>query len=108
MGRYNKFGAVRVEINGIKFASKAEGRRYGELKLLERAKEISGLTPHPKFSLVVNGSVVGRYTPDFGYIENGKQVVNEIKGKKTQDYVLRHKLFCALFPDIRFVEIAAK
>ena len=36
----NKYKNKKVEIDGYKFDSIAEGRRYGVLKMLEKADEI--------------------------------------------------------------------
>src|SRR5262245_60447535 len=72
--RRGKFGAIRVEVDGIKFASRKEARRYGELRVLERAGEISALRCQPRYPIVINGTAVkypsGRaleYVGDFSY-----------------------------------------
>lgn len=103
----NKFSAVRTVVDGIKFDSKMEARRYSELKLLERAGVIKGLRPHPRFALLVNHELIGHYTPDSSYIEGKTYTVEDVKSRptRTTDYVLRSKLFRALYPHIRFVEI---
>lgn len=49
--RRSKYGAVPTEVDGIRFASKAEGRRYTELKLMERAGVIRGLKLQPRYEL---------------------------------------------------------
>lgn len=49
--RRNKYGAIKVEIDGHVFASQAEGRRYEELRLLELAGVIRSLVVHPRFPL---------------------------------------------------------
>lgn len=61
----------RVEIDGHKFDSAGEGRRYQELKLLERAGRIRNLEIHPKLPMVINGKKIGRgwLTLDFKYEE---------------------------------------
>ena len=48
-----KYRAVPTVIDGIRFASKAEARRYGELRLLEQAGEIRDLVRQPRFALYV-------------------------------------------------------
>ena len=55
--RRHKYGAVPVEVDGIRFASKREANRYGELLMLARAREIWDLTLQPNFDLHV------RYAP---------------------------------------------
>jgi len=49
-----KYRAEPVIIDGVRFASKKEGKRYGELKLLEVAREISDLICHPRWPLLAS------------------------------------------------------
>lgn len=94
-----KYGAIKVEIDGHSFASKAEADRYGQLKWLERARDIKALSVHPVFFLVVNGVTVGKFTADFMYHEGGRKVVEDVKGMITPEASLRMRVFMALFPD---------
>lgn len=103
----NKFNAQKTEAFGRTFASKKEARRYGDLKTLERAGEISGLICQPRFDLTVNGIRVGRWTPDFSYFEADQEIVEDVKGgnaTKTEAYRLRVKLFKALYPQFEVRE----
>jgi hypothetical protein len=50
----NKYHARKTELDGYIFDSKAEARRYSELKLLEVAGKISNLQLQPKYPIVVN------------------------------------------------------
>jgi hypothetical protein len=87
-----------VQVDGIKFASKTEARRYAQLQLLQRAGQISELRPHPKFDLVVNGHKVCTYTGDAEYIERGERVVEDTKSPRTRvnpTYRLKAKLMRA-------------
>ena len=43
MARRHKYSARPTEVDGIRFDSKAEARRYTELRTLEKAGEISHL-----------------------------------------------------------------
>jgi hypothetical protein len=68
----SKYHAVATVVDGIRFASKAEARRYGELKLLEKAGEIRSLVLQPQYPLVAlnecgDATPVGRYVADFAY-----------------------------------------
>lgn len=83
-GRKNKFRAVAVTIDGIRFASKKEAARYNELKLLEKAKEIFGLEVHPRFRIVVNDKRICTYVADFRYWDerSGRDRVEDVKGYK--------------------------
>lgn len=47
----SKYHAQPIEADGIRFASRAEYRRYQELRLLEAAREIRSLEVHPRFAL---------------------------------------------------------
>ena len=47
----NKYGAVTVERDGYRFASKAEARRYETLRMLALAGEIRNVVVHPRFAL---------------------------------------------------------
>ena len=101
MGKPSKYGAEAVEIDGKRFASKKEGRRYQDLKLLEFAGAIRDLECQPKYELwASNGEVIGRFTPDFRYysLELGRLVVEDVKGgraTRTEAYQLRKRLFTA-------------
>jgi hypothetical protein len=68
--RKSKYAAIPTIVDGIRFASKKEARRYTELKLLERAGEITCLELQPKFPCVVNGKKVCTYIADFAYLDD--------------------------------------
>lgn len=92
-----KFGARKVTLDGIDFASQAEANRYSQLKLLERARDIKALAVHPKFPLHVNGVLIGVYTADFLYYEGGRQIVEDVKGVITPEASLRMRVFMAIY-----------
>lgn len=93
-----KFRNVPTTVDGIEFDSKAEARRYSELKILERAKEIRNLGLQPKFDLTVNGHLVCRYIADFSYWQGEERVIEDVKSKatKTPQYRIKVKLLRAL------------
>lgn len=97
-----------TEVDGIKFASKAEAERYRELKLLEASGEIQDLVLQPPYILQERFRYRGRwerpiiYRGDFAYTENGKPIVEDVKGVMTDVFRLKHKLFCAKYPHIEF------
>lgn len=77
----HKFFAKAVTIDGHRFASKAEGARYVELRLLEKAGEIRDLVLQPRFKLHVGGVLIGTYVADFVYEDAaGTRVVEDVKG----------------------------
>lgn len=106
----SKYGSRKVVRDGITFDSVKEYRRYCELSLLERAGAISGLKRQVEFELIpaqrepdtvgVRGGVKKgktielpvKYVADFVYTENGKRVVEDTKGFKTKDYIIKRKL----------------
>lgn len=95
----SKYGNKKVVIDGLTFDSKREAKRYSELKLLERAGQIDTLTLQPKFTLIPGQRNAGGkaerpvvYIGDFMYRENGQFVVEDTKGFRTPDYVIKRKL----------------
>lgn len=81
------------------FDSKKEAGRYYELSMLLRAGVISNLRLQVPFELIpaqrINGKVVERackYIADFVYMENGKMVVEDAKGMRTDVYKIKRKL----------------
>ena len=106
-GTNSKYGNRKTPVDGILFDSTAEGLRYSELRLLERAGQITGLNRQVKYELVPKQADerAVTYTVDFDYYEGGRHVVEDVKGKATQQYVIRRKLFKAKYPDIEFREI---
>lgn len=100
----NKFNAVSVVFDNIRFDSKAEQRRYGELRTLELGKQISGLKVHPTLELYAGI----KYKPDFMYVENGQTVVEDVKSKPTaqlESFKNKWKQAQAKYPNYKFVII---
>ena len=94
-----KYRNKKVTIDGIVFDSKREAKRYTELKLLERVGQIHGLELQKEYILIpsqkINGKVAERavkYKADFVYTEDGKTVVEDTKGMRTKDYIIKRKL----------------
>ncbi|NLB89990.1 MAG: DUF1064 domain-containing protein [Clostridiales bacterium] len=92
--QYNKYNNKKTVVDGIVFDSKREAKRWQELKVLERAGEITDLERQVKFELIPKqkGERSCSYTADFVYIEQGERVVEDSKGHKTRDYVIKRKL----------------
>jgi hypothetical protein len=92
-----KYRNRRTVVGDITFASAKEARRYGELKLLERAGQIQNLRRQVRFSLDVNGVHVCDYLADFTFNDHiGKLVVEDAKGYATETYRLKKRLMLAL------------
>lgn len=97
----NKYGAVRMTFDGMKFDSKAEMAAYGEYRLREMVGEISDLNHHP--ILLLPAGV--KYEADFRFVENGRTVIVDVKGgKATQTALFRvkWKQAQAAYPDYEF------
>lgn len=62
-----KYKNIPCEVDGIRFDSKKEATRYGELKLLEKAGEIEGLELQPAYPIVIHGKKICTYKADFLY-----------------------------------------
>lgn len=107
----NKYYNHKVKTrDGIIHDSKREARRWNELLLLERAKQITNLKRQVKFVLIPaqhepnmigkrggikQGKLIEReclYIADFVYYENDKMIVEDTKGIRTKDYVIKRKL----------------
>jgi len=107
----SKYGNKKITKNGEIFDSHKEYRRYCALLLLERAGAITDLRRQVKYVLIPqqreytgetdrkgilkNGKVIERecsYVADFVYKEDGKLVVEDTKGVRTKDYIIKRKL----------------
>ena len=101
----NKCHAQPIVIDGHRFASKREGYRYGELKLLLEANEIEALELQPSFPIEINGTVICKYVADFRYVDRrtGEHIVEDVKGVRTPLYKLKRKMMMA-FWDIEVLE----
>jgi hypothetical protein len=100
----SKYRAKPTVVDGIRFHSQKEARRYQELKLLERAGQIQCLLLQPVYHLYVvpigqKPVILGKYVGDFQYEEcdhaNGhrgwRKVVEDVKGFKTPLYKWKKK-----------------
>lgn len=110
-----KYQNKKVTVDNIEFDSIAEARRYELLKLMEQAGTISDLRLQPRFELqrgfTDNDGVKQRaisYVADFQYDEDGRRVVEDVKGTRTKEYLLKKKLFLYRYFDLTFREIPAK
>lgn len=92
----HKFHAIPTTIDGIRFASKAEARRYEELKLMQKSKEIKKLELQPSYQIEVNGQKICKYIADFRYQDSkGNEHIEDVKGILTPVFRLKQKLLRA-------------
>ena len=114
--RYNKYHSSKCRCNqNHVHDSRKEAQRCDELTFLEKAGVISQLRQQVKFVLIptqrelssgcyTKGKYKGQpkqgkvlekevaYYADFVYIENGREVVEDTKGMKTETYKIKRKL----------------
>ena len=118
----SKYHSKKVTRDGITYDSLKEARRHQELLLLERAGAIRDLHRQVEYVLIptqrepdrkgvrgglIKGKVIEhsvKYVADFVYTENGKQIVEDVKGVRTKDYILKRKMMY-YFHGIRIKEI---
>ena len=108
-----KYHNVRATVDGIRFDSLKEARRYYELKLLQRAGVICDLKLQPVFELIPGFTKNGRtyrkvvYRADFSYYDkaNGTRIIEDVKGFKTDVYKLKKKMFEYKYPDYEIREV---
>lgn len=110
---WTKYNNKKITVDGQIFDSKKEASRYEELRLLEKAGEIKDLRTQVKFKLIpaqrdeATGKVIERecsYKADFVYEENGKTVVEDVKGFRTKEYIIKRKLLLWVY-GIRIKEV---
>lgn len=93
-----KYNNTKTIVDNIKFDSKREAARYSVLKLLERTKIITELKLQVPFelapSVIINGrkKPALRYFADFTYVENGRLIINDVKGRLTDVYIIKRHL----------------
>ena len=106
----SKYHAKKVYVNGEMYDSQHEYERWLQLCLLQRAGKISDLQRQVTYELIPTqrepdtigprgGVKPGKflehgvtYTADFVYVQDGQTVVEDAKGYRTDDYVIRRKL----------------
>lgn len=118
-----KYHSRKITRDGMTFDSVKEYRRFCELSLLERAGAIRNLKRQVKYVLIPaqraftneidkkgnfkKGKLLERecaYIADFVYEQDGKIVVEDVKGVRTKDYILKRKMML-FFHGIRIVEV---
>ena len=91
----HKFRAIPTELDGIKFASRKEARRYRELRLLEKSGELLFFLRQVPFHLPANV----KYVCDFLCFWKDETVtIEDVKGIKTPLYILKKKQVEATYP----------
>ena len=95
----NKYHAKKVVVGGIIFDSKKEAERWKELQIMEAIGQIDHLHRQVRFTLIpaqyIDGRCVERpcaYIADFAYVQNGEKIVEDVKGLRTPEYIIKRKL----------------
>lgn len=95
----SKYHARKTTVDGITFDSRRESDRYLVLKGMEEDGSIEDLRRQVRYELVPAFDVDGRhyrpvyYVADFVYRKDGREVVEDVKGMRTDVYRLKSKLF---------------
>lgn len=98
-----KYHSKKTVVNGITFDSKKEAARYAELMILRAAGKIQNLKLQEEFTLQ-NGFTTPQgerirpitYRADFTYTKDGQRIVEDVKGYKTKEYLLKKKLMAGM------------
>lgn len=96
----SKYHNSKVVHDGEKFDSKKELKRWLILRELAEKGEIKNLQRQVNFILLPTqrneeGKVIERqvrYVADFVYVQDGKTIVEDCKGLRTDTYILKRKL----------------
>lgn len=97
----SKYKNKKTVVDGYTFDSKKEARRYVELAQMWANDEIDELRLQVPFELIPKqereGKMIERacvYRADFVYLDNasGEVVVEDVKGKRTPEYIIKRKL----------------
>ena len=109
-----KYNNQKKTVDGITFDSILEARRYIILKARLEAGTISDLRLQPHYTIMegykdLSGTYIRpvQYIADFSYIEDGKRIVEDTKGVRTEAYAIKRKLVRDRF-GVEIVEITAK
>ena len=97
-----KYNNKKTVLDGIKFDSLSESKRYTQLKWMEKAGEIKGLELQPPYPIVIDGFKVCTYKADFKYRDAATDdlVVEDVKSVYTAKlpiYRLKKKLVWAVY-----------
>lgn len=102
----SKYHAKKTTVDGITFDSRREADRYLVLKSMEEDGAIEDLRRQVCYELVPAFDVDGKhyrpvyYVADFVYVEDGKEIVEDVKGMRTDVYRLKSKLFARRYDKV--------
>jgi hypothetical protein len=105
----SKYHNVKVEVDGIKFDSGREAKRYKALKELQRLGIVSELRLQVSYELCPAQYVQGfnskqicarrsmKYIADFVYIRDGVEIVEDSKGMRLKEYIQKKNLMKRIY-----------
>jgi hypothetical protein len=102
----SKYNSKKIEVDGLKFDSKTEYKRWTELVLLEKSGHIQNLQRQVTFELQPKFKKKGvsyraiTYVADFTYVVGGVLIVEDRKGFCDQKFPIKKKLFEYKYPDL--------
>ena len=102
-----KYNNKKETVDGLFFHSGKEASHYRYLRTLERAGEITDLEMQKTFELLPkqDGERAVKYIADFCYKNSeGVAVVEDVKGFKTKDYILKRKMML-YFHNVKIIEV---
>lgn len=90
-----KYRNTKTVLDGVKFDSLKEARRWQQLAIMQSHGIIKGLQRQVAFPLVVNGNKIAKYIADFQYELNGERIIEDVKGFRTREFIMKSKLMKA-------------
>lgn len=90
-----KYGNRPVIVDGIRFDSKREAAYYGELKMREKAGEVSEVELQRRFALVGgDGILITTYVADFYFFDHIADRFRciDVKGYVTREFTIKRRL----------------
>ena len=111
--RGDKYGNTKTVVDGITFDSEVEANRYAELKMLEKAGNITELERQKKFELQPAFTHKGHrynaifYVCDFFYKQGDKYIIEDVKSAITKTnavYKLKKKMMLYKGYEIQEIE----
>jgi hypothetical protein len=105
----SKYRNKKVKIGDLKFDSQIEYKYYNQLVWLKRNKQIKDFELQPPFILLdkfktAEGKTIRaiKYIADFKVINlDGSFEIVDVKGKLTEVFKLKKKMFQSRYPDIK-------
>lgn len=92
-----KYGAQKVQVGKYTFDSRKEAARYQRLKILDGLGEITCLSLQVPFELNDGGTHSLKYKCDFLYFQEGRLIVEDVKGCLTAVYRKKRRLMKQIY-----------